>query len=182
MERILGRPVYQLPPADLEGKPTRPEGEGKSAEAARRMQAAVTAASERFLAAMDDDFNTAGAVGTLFEMNGAVNRFIEEAHLEGGDESGRERESARSALEWAVGTIRALGGILGLFEKPPTPAAPAEEHEQLADKLIELLVGLRAEARARKDFDQADRIRSRLAELGITLEDRRDGTIWRRAR
>jgi len=166
VERILGRSAYTIEPADLGGQPT------VSGDAAQALVSAGTAVRDRFLASMDDDFNTAGAVGALFELNGAVNRFIEQA----GVDAQRPDEEATTALTWAAGTIRALGALLGVFEQPPERIAGTDD---FTDRLLQMLVDLRAAARARKDFDQADEIRSQLADLGITLEDRPDGTVWR---
>ena len=127
----------------------------------------------RFLEAMDDDFNTGGAVGVLFELVAAINRFIDEERLETSDADG-----SRRLVMAAVQTMRRLSGILGLFEKPVT--APAAQGSQLADDLMKILIAVRAEARKSKQFAIADMVRDKLGEIGIVLEDRPDGTIWRR--
>ena len=67
--------------------------------------------------------------------------------------------------------------IFGLFEKRP----PEAFKKGLEKKLIEVLVGLRDEARKKELFEFADEIRERMNEIGITLEDTPDGTIWRRS-
>jgi len=81
-------------------------------------------------------------------------------------------------LGWAEGTTRALGALLGVFETPPEQA---DAPDALADQLVALLIDLRQAARERKDFGLADAIRGRLADLGVTLEDRPDGTVWSRS-
>ncbi len=73
-------------------------------------------------------------------------------------------------------TLKELSSLLGLFQQPPTVAVAVED--SLTPKLMQLLIRLRAEARQRKDFPLADRIRQGLLELGVTLEDRKDGTHW----
>jgi cysteinyl-tRNA synthetase len=76
-----------------------------------------------------------------------------------------------------IQVLRELSGILGLFLKPARPkGAPADT---LAPKLLDFLVELRNELRKAKQFALADRIRARLAECEITLEDRPEGTAWR---
>jgi cysteinyl-tRNA synthetase len=74
-------------------------------------------------------------------------------------------------------TLRELTAILGLF----IAAQPKRGGggEGVVPKLMQLFIDLRAEARARKDFATGDRVRNGLAEIGVTLEDRKDGTEWR---
>ena len=74
--------------------------------------------------------------------------------------------------------LRELTGTLGLFRKPPK-RKPAGG-DDLAGKLMKLLIDLRDEARKKKDFATADRIRNTLTEIGVTLEDRPGGTEWSR--
>ena len=128
----------------------------------------------RFLEVMDDDFNTAGAIGVLHELAGEVNRFIEQTKLE----SKRDENLLRS-VGVAVATIRHLGGLLGLFEQRLVVAS-RDGSAELVGQLMSLLIDLRQESRKTKNFAMADTIRKRLTELGITLEDRSDGTIWRK--
>jgi len=78
----------------------------------------------------------------------------------------------------AAMTLRNIGGILGLFRQKA--ARPEPKENGLTDQLMKLFIQLRADARQQKNFAVADGIRKGLAELGITLEDRPDGTIWRR--
>jgi len=119
----------------------------------------------RFRDAMNDDFNSPEALAALFEL---------------ARETNRRKESDPDAARAAAGVLRLLGNWLGLLERAPeaflkrdTGGFPAEEIEQLIEQ--------RAEARKNKDFATADRIRDRLAANGIELEDRPDGTVWRRA-
>jgi cysteinyl-tRNA synthetase len=112
----------------------------------------------RFLAAMDDDLNTPAALAALFDLARDINRSRDE---------GRDIEEAQSLLH-------ELSGVLGLTLHEPEDAIGAAP-------FIDLLIELRNDLRDAKQFELADRVRSRLAEAGITLEDGPDGTRWRRA-
>jgi len=125
-----------------------------------------------FLAKMDDDFNTGAAVSELFELLRALNKHIDRHKLE---ESSRDAAHVES-LKRGVATLRELTALLGIFREPPARSGGDDE---LVGKLMELMISLRAEARKNKDFATADRIRDGLSEIGITLEDRKDGTAWR---
>ncbi|MEN6450476.1 MAG: cysteine--tRNA ligase [Thermoguttaceae bacterium] len=129
----------------------------------------------KFLDDMDDDFNTGGGIGTLFELVRALNKFADDEKLE--DPAKRTPENL-DAWRRGVGVLRELTGVLGLFRKPPQETAAGGD--DLADKLMRLLIELRAEARKKKDFATADRIRNTLTEIGIVLEDRPGGTEWSR--
>lgn len=127
----------------------------------------------KFLEMMDDDFNTAGAIAVMHEMAGEINSFIEKNQV--------EREKQPEMIEAALAatmTMRNVGGILGLFRQKAARPQPAENG--LIDQLMKLFIQLRADARQQKNFAVADAVRKGLSELGITLEDRPDGTIWRR--
>jgi cysteinyl-tRNA synthetase len=122
-----------------------------------------------FLAAMDDDFNTGGALGELYEVVHALNRA---AHvMKPGD------EPALDEYRRGMVVLKELANILGLFERPPEKKEA--DHGGLTPQLMELLIELRATVRKDKNFKLADEIRNRLAALGVVLEDRPDGTSWR---
>jgi cysteinyl-tRNA synthetase len=118
-----------------------------------------------FEEAMDDDFNTPRAIAAFFNMVKSLNKI-----LDGPD----AWKCSPAELRGLVEEVRKLGGILGLFQKS-VPGADTAMNE----KLLDLLIQLRAEARARKDYAQADSIRARLDEIGVILEDTPDGTFWR---
>jgi cysteinyl-tRNA synthetase len=122
----------------------------------------ATAASTRsaFEAAMDDDFNTAGALGALFELVRAIN-------------AARDAGSAGRSFETAQATLRELAAVLGLALEEP--AASGGE----ATPFVDLLVKTRGELRAAKQYGLADQLRKQLAELGVVLEDTPTGTVWR---
>lgn len=107
----------------------------------------------RFLDAMNDDFNFAGAVGILFELN----KFI-------------HREKRGSAL------LGKLGAILGLFFSDLSSSSPVDE---ISDEITQL-IDERNKARTEKDFKRSDEIRAQLLGMGIQLEDSKEGTRWSR--
>jgi cysteinyl-tRNA synthetase len=122
---------------------------------------------------MDDDFNTGGAVGVLFELLRVLNKYIDDHKLETKNDSA----DLRKPLVHGATILRELGLTLGLFSEPPKEKTTAVSNE-LAGKLIGLLIELRATARKNKDFATADKIRNDLAAFGVTLEDRPEGTEW----
>jgi cysteinyl-tRNA synthetase len=127
----------------------------------------------RFLDAMDDDFNTGGALGELFEVVHALNRFAHEPEMEPAHQRPGRLDDYRRGLV----ALKELSQILGLFSR----SADARPHARgvLTEPLVGLLVDLRARLRKEKNFALADEIRNRLSTLGVTLEDRQDGTRWR---
>jgi cysteinyl-tRNA synthetase len=171
-QRITGNDFY-----DLEAPPTRTEGTFAAGNDPT-LQAA-SACRDKFLAAMDDDFNTGGAIGELFELAKLINKFCDMANLDqekGAPEKGRHDTTAMSKLRQLLRTWKELAGILGIFCQKPTAAANATS--ELRAPLMQLIIALRATAREKKDFATADTIRDGLAPLGIALEDRAGGTEW----
>ena len=130
---------------------------------------------DRFLENMDDDFNTGGAVGVLFEMRSRINGFISSENLE----SGNANAAAMESLTGAMTLLKELANLLGVFRVPVETAGGGADDE-FVGALMELLIDLRAESRKSKNFEIADRIRDGLGAMNVTLEDRPDGTIWRR--
>ncbi len=128
---------------------------------------------ERFLEKMDDDFNTAGGIATLYEVVNTLNRFVEQAKLE----TGKPAADKVAELKAGSGLLKELAGAMGLFrEAPAKPASGA--NDELLNGLVKLLVEVRAESRKAKNFAMADKIRNDLTALGVQLEDRPDGTEW----
>jgi cysteinyl-tRNA synthetase len=111
----------------------------------------------RFVEAMDDDLNTPRALAALFDLARDINRGREEGH------------GVRSAQD----ALRELAGVLGLTLREP------ESKSADVAPFIELLLETRSELRAAKRYDMADKIRARLAQLGVTLEDTPQGTTWK---
>ena len=144
-----------------------------------------TAVLRKFEQFMDDDFNTGGAVGVLFELVTNLNKLADEAALE---VPGKATAQALQEFSDGVGLVRDITGILGLeLATSKSELAGGELVAGLMQLLLDLRANLRIEAKsAAKDnplkkslFDQTDLIRSRLAALKVTLEDRPAGTTWR---
>jgi cysteinyl-tRNA synthetase len=127
----------------------------------------------KFAEMMDDDFNTAGAIAVMHELAGEINSFIEQSEVERDKKPERIQAAAAAAV-----TLHKLGLILGLFRKGT--AKPDAKESALVGQLMQLLIKLRQDARKDKNFALADAIRKGLTEVGITLEDRADGTLWRK--
>jgi cysteinyl-tRNA synthetase len=163
-ERITGTSFFRLPSRD------RRAGDAAAAAAGEE----VAGLRAKFLAAMDDDFNTAIAVATLFDFVRSVNKFIDQHGLEA-----NKPAAELAALEAKLLVLRELTGVLGLFLEPPKAAAGGAD-EGLVAKLMELVIEIRANARKAKDFATADLVRNKLTEAGVVLEDRPDGTGWSR--
>jgi cysteinyl-tRNA synthetase len=137
-----------------------PDGE-LSSEAALMLDHAKAA----FMEKMDDDFNAPAAVAVLQDLTRQVNALI--------NEQGAQTRGTLTAVDQLY---RELGGeVLGIIPDQAETGANAERE----DGLVRLLIQLRAEARAKKEWATADTIRNQLKELGIVLEDRVDGTIWK---
>ncbi|MGD9390619.1 MAG: cysteine--tRNA ligase, partial [Thioalkalispiraceae bacterium] len=123
--------------------------------------------SQRFYAAMDDDFNTSEALAVLFEIAKDINKL---------------RDTDVSAAQHAAALLKHLASILGLLQQPAENFLKAGVGtEELDDEAIEQLIAKRNEARANKDWAESDRIRDELKEQGIILEDGAQGVSWRRA-
>ncbi len=124
------------------------------------LKAATRKALDDFDAAMSDDINTREALAAIFEYARAANKSLEAG-------------VGKGALDPAAEAFRTFGAVLGLFREEATETG-------LLDGLMNLLMGLREDARKRKDFAIADRIREALASAGIVLEDTKDGVRWKR--
>ncbi len=122
--------------------------------------AATKKARAAFDDAMSDDFNTREAIASLFDYAREVNRAVAAG-------------AGKAALDDAATAFRTFGDVLGLFARGAEDAA-------LTEGLVDLLIGLREDARKRKDFATADRIRDALGALGVAVEDGRDGVRWKR--
>jgi cysteinyl-tRNA synthetase len=166
-ERIAGKSFYAITaPARRADGEFQPGGEAVLAEVAELRQ--------RFLEAMDDDFNTGGAIGVLFDLLRRLNKLVDDEKME----EARPAQARLAVLERGARTLRELAGTLGLFRRPPKEAKPGADEDALVAKLMDLLIEVRADSRKAKNFAAADKIRQRLAQLGIVLEDRPGGTEW----
>jgi len=140
-------------------RPASPAAE-PPAEAEKALEGGGAAAKAGFLQAMDDDFNTPGALASLFELVRAINQ-------------ARDAGASAQALGGAQAVLSELAGVLGLRLEE------GDGRQQEAGRFIDLLVELREELRVAKQWALADRVRERLQELGVTLEDGKAGTTWK---
>ncbi len=125
----------------------------------------------RFGEAMDDDFNTAAALGHLFDSVRALNR------LAPADPTAGREKAGQFLAGYAI--LEPLFGVLGLLQSPAAEHFRAEEASSLAEEEILRRIEARKAARARKDFAEADRIRKELDAQGVLLEDSKGGTTWK---
>ena len=132
---------------------TFPEGENEV------LSAAAAEADRQFVAGMDDDLNTAQALGAVFDYVRDANTKID-------------------AGEFLEGNREAAAGLLDLFDSI-FDVLDAETAGKMPPEEIERLIDERAQARMTKDFARADEIRDQLQEQGVVLEDSRDGTYWK---
>lgn len=126
----------------------------------------IAAHKFRFEQAMDNDFNTPQALAALFDFNRAVNSLINS-----------DQPPSTATLQAIDDIYRTLGGdVLGII---PAEISGGGASAGLEEDLIRVLIDLRASARKNKDYATSDAIRDQLAELGVALEDRADGTVWK---
>ena len=163
VQRITGISFYELDPPGNRQPPAENRGDlhGRMGELRRD-----------FLRHMDDDFNTGGAVGVVFEMLPLLNRFADDHALE----SDRADRGRVAEFHDAVRILREVTAAVGLFTAPPIDASAGGD--ALTPKLLDLFLEVRQEARAAKQYALGDLIRDRLADLGVTVQDRPGGTEW----
>ena len=171
-DRVTGESFYELDYAR-----TREDGNSNLADAQDALLVELSKRRVAYLEKMDDDFNTGGAVSELFEIARAINRFIDQEQLE---DSKQRNAASIDSLRAAMSVLRELGAILGLFIKP-VEASDSEGSGELVGELMELIIRLRGQARANKDFATSDMIRDGLGAMGITLQDLKEGTTWEKA-
>ena len=137
-------------------------------ELAGKIKSITVELREGFEAAMDDDFNSARALGEIFDMVRDINTMIQ-------DPGFSISSDIRGSLGKARDMIIKLAGVLGLRLSPKADAGD----ESISAEKIEAIIGKRDQARQEKDFAEADRLRDELLSMGIVLEDRKEGTIWK---
>jgi cysteinyl-tRNA synthetase len=140
-------------------RPASAKGAESTAEAVAALPAAIDTVKTAFVNAMDDDFNSAGALGAIFDFVRAIN-------------TARDAGATDAQLKPAQDTLRELTGVLGLRLAEKTGSGDA-------DRFIDLLLEVRSEVRKQKLWALSDLIRDRLKELGVTVEDTREGSTWR---
>ena len=128
----------------------------------------------RFISLMDDDLNTAGAIGIIFDKIKELNRIMDEA---GDDPS----DSAKYQLRGERQALLKVAAVLGILTSDPSEfLSQIEKPSDVDETEIEDLIRQRADARTNRDWAKADAIRDKLQQMGIILEDAAGGTKWRR--
>ncbi|GGM22516.1 cysteine--tRNA ligase [Pseudomonas asuensis] len=122
--------------------------------------------TERFAAAMDDDFNTPEACAVLFEMAREVNRLRDQ-----------DVHTAAGLASW----LKQLAEVLGVLQLEPDDYLRAGAEGKIDEASVERLIQARLDARAAKNWAESDRIRDELTAMGVVLEDGKGGTTWRLA-
>ena len=119
-----------------------------------------------FELAMDEDFNTALAMGEIYKLVGHVNRFLTQEKLTQVD---------RVALGIAYQSLIKVCMVLGIYTELESMT---NGNTRLVNQLMELVIDIRNDSRLRKDWGMADKVRDRLYEVGIELRDTPSGTNW----
>jgi cysteinyl-tRNA synthetase len=139
---------------------------GVSTPAGQKLTQAAAAAKDKLIAAMDDDFNSAGAIGQIFELVKTYHVLL--------DENGPAISNDRTSLESVKTAIEKFDSILGLFREGfPKPQDTIPEE-------IKLLADARQKARKNKDFQRADELREQIAGAGYTVDDTPEGVRIRK--
>lgn len=146
-------------------------------EEAKEASEKLSTLVEKFRTAMDDDFNTAQAIGYVYDAVRSLNRWINAPSF-------RLTGKVRAILRMGRENIKKIGNVLGLFISDPEMYLEDLKSRELrrrglSKEEIEQLIEERARARKERQFDKADRIREELLLKGIILEDTPKGTIWR---
>ncbi|MBK7316345.1 MAG: cysteine--tRNA ligase [Anaerolineales bacterium] len=140
-------------------RPASASAKGLSAEALSTLASAADSAKANFTEAMDNDFNTAGAIAALFELSKAIN-------------TARDNGATSDQLKSAQSTFSELAAVLGLKLEEKQGSSEVEAQ-------VNALIAERTEARKQKQWALSDQLRDKLKELGVTIEDSKDGTTWR---
>ena len=135
-------------------------GQAVDNEAAQGLQQQMAATRQGFIDCMDDDINTAGALGYMFELARAINQ-------------AKDAGVTVEIVGQGQALLSELMGVFGLHAE--RPAAVGGQ----ADAFVELLIEMRRDLRQQKLWALSDKVRDRLAELGVLLEDSKEGTTWR---
>jgi cysteinyl-tRNA synthetase len=140
-------------------RPASASAAGLPAEAASALTSQADSTKQAFIEAMDDDFNTPLALAALYELVKAIN-------------TARDNGASGEQLQPAQAMLRELTGVLGLRLQEKQGSGDA-------DKFVDLLIEVRSEVRKQKLWAMSDLIRDRLKEMGVVIEDTKEGTKWR---
>ncbi len=132
---------------------------------------------DRFCQAMDDDFNTARGIGILFDAIHQANKMLDA-------DPGADAAETASALQTIREDIAGMGRLLGILAEPADVFFENRHRHALAEAQIdedriEALIQQRADARKARDWARADRVRDELSDMGVAIEDRPEGTVWK---
>jgi cysteinyl-tRNA synthetase len=121
---------------------------------------------DEFVNAMDEDFNTPKAIASLFEMSKQINKFLDE-----------QKQVSIKIIKRLDSSFSELGKTLGLLQQKKTK----ELGEKIVNDLVQLLFDLREELRNKKAFLLSDKIRARMKQIGLIVEDTTEGPKWKLA-
>lgn len=141
-------------------RPALPDATGAAGDVLDALTKQVETTRRAFMDSMDEDFNTAGALGSIFDLVRTINL-------------ARSKGATDAELDPAQQTLTELTGVLGLKLEIDQKVGSS------ADAFIDLLVELRQELRQQKNYALSDTIRDRLAGLGVIIEDSAQGSTWR---
>ena len=158
-ETILAQTQKSLDRLRSALKPEMPGAKGLDAEMATSLASQVASAADGFVTAMDDDFNSAGALASLFDLVRVINQ-------------SRDQGATDADLKTGQELIVKLTNVLGLQIEQET------SNNAVVDPFIELLLKLRKQARTNKDWAMSDLIRDELLNLGVVIEDHKEGSTW----
>jgi cysteinyl-tRNA synthetase len=158
-DEVIGQAKKALDRLRSALKPAAPGASGLAAEGLAQLEAQVDKTNEGFIQVMDDDFNSAGALGILFDLVRVINQ-------------SRDAGATDADLADAQAVITTLTGVLGLTLQD------SDEKGHDADPFIDMLVTLRTDLRKEKMYAMGDQIRDQLAALNVIIEDSREGSTW----
>ncbi len=160
-DEVVGQAEQNLDRLRSASRPSIPGSTSVSEDAREKLETQMQKTRQGFIEAMDDDFNTAGALGHLFDLVRGINL-------------ARDAGLRQASLTQAQVLLRELAeDVFGLrLERPETEDAQAAP-------FVDLLIELRSQLRDEKLWALSDQLRDQLAELGVMLEDSKDGTVWR---
>ncbi len=158
-------------------KGTQPSSKRMGSQQIDQWRALIDSFPSRFKEAMDDDFNTAQALGHFYELQTALNGLL-------GLSKGKPDEERVSLLRRGYDQFKELGWVLGLFQEEPEAYMDRQKKEGLrrlglSEEEVLKQIEERNVARKNKDWKKSDEIRSHLLAKGILLEDTPEGTLWK---
>ena len=139
-----------------------------SSDTAKELAEKAAAYVQEFHEAMDDDFNTALAISQIFALSKDINIYYQDVMNKGADFDSENFAKVADAY-------KLMTGIIGIFEQEDAA------DDELANKLMDLIINIRQDARKEKNWALADKIRDELKEAGVILEDTPNGVRWKKA-